>query len=361
MIKYRLTTMFVAVAVLAFHLSAGAQDAPQMPPRTDGAVKVDEHTSAPLQFSRSAEVSESAGAVWKYLTNSNNVAGLFDGVHSISRAKVGERRTVRLRSGGSVSETVLADDAKSRTFAYSIADTNPMDISDHLAVLTVTSADERKGSVVTWNHYFNAAGTDASVSMSKSLTDALVKLSAKHGGYADHGSNSGFNPAIVRQTRILKASKADVWAVVADGFGDAHVWSSNIGKITVTDRNGDKIVGDQRACFIPSFNGETKETITQYDEDKGVFAYSIDQGMPPFVTYGEAVWLVNEIDSDTTQITVEITAATAPGVPPQAIAFFRGAMTQQVVVAVDDAKYFIENDAVHPRKTAALQAAGGGN
>ncbi|MEO0422581.1 MAG: SRPBCC family protein [Pseudomonadota bacterium] len=361
MIESRLTITFVAVAAFTFHLSAGAQEAPQMPPRIDGAVNVDEHTSAPLQLSRSAELSKSAGAVWKYLTKSNHVAGLFDGVRSITSAKVGERRTVRLRGGGSVSETVVADDATSRTFAYSIGDTNPMGISDHLAVLTITSADERKGAVVTWNHYFNAADTDAAASMSESLSGALAKLSAKYGGFADHGSNSGFNPAIVRQTRILKASKADVWAVVADGFGDAHVWSSNIGEITVTDRNGDTIVGDQRACFIPAFNGETKETITQYDEEEGLFAYSIDQGMPPFVTYGEAVWLVNEIDRNTTQVTVEITAATAAGVPPQAIAFFRSAMTQQVGFAVDDAKYFIENDAVHPRKTAALQAAGGGH
>jgi len=360
MIKSRLTTAFFAIAAFTFHVNAVAQDAPQMPPRVDGVVSIDKHTGAPLQVSRSAELDISTGAAWKYLSDSENVADLFDGVRAISNANVGEQRTVRLRSGGKVSETVVADDAKSRTFAYSIADTNPLGISDHLAVLTITPADERKGSVVTWNHYFNMADADASESMSASLSGALVKLSAKHGGYADHGSNRGFNPAVVRQTRTLRASKAEVWTVVADGFGDAHIWSSNIGKITVTDHNGDKIVGDQRACFIPAFNGETKETITQYDEGKGVFAYSIDQGMPPFVTYGEAVWLVDEIDRHTTRVTVEVKAETAPGVPPQAIAFFRGAMTQQVGFAVDDAKYFIEKGAVHPRKTAALRAAKNG-
>ncbi|MDJ0712514.1 MAG: SRPBCC family protein [Woeseiaceae bacterium] len=363
MIHSRYKIAIATLIAFAFHTNGLAQEPPKLPPRIDGAVQVDEHTMAPLQFSRSAEVSATADQVWAYLSDTGNVASLFDEIRSISDADVGETRKVRLNGGGNVHETVVVNDGQSRNFAYSIADKNPMGIGDHLAVLTVLPADERKGSVVTWNHYFTAEGSDARSSMSASLDGAFAALTATFGGYASHGSNQGFDPVVVRQSRIVNASQAAVWEVVAEGFADAHVWSSSIAEITITDTNGDQVVGDQRACFIPAFNGETRETITQYDEDAGLFAYSVDQGLPPFVTYGEAVWSLTAIDRNTTQVTVEITAKTAPGVPPQAIAFFRGGMAQLVGVSVDEAKYFIERGRAHPRKIAALNQAGssGGN
>ncbi len=357
MIHSRHTIALAALAAFAFQTPVLAQEPPQMPPRIDGVVNVDDHTAAPLQFSRSAEVSASADTVWAVLSDGDGVASLFDNVRSISDANVGEERTVRLKRGGKVKEAVVANDGASRTFAYSIVGNNPMGVADHLAVVTVTPADERTGSVVTWNHYFSAEGSDARESMGVSLDSAFAALTAKHGGYARHGSNEGFNPVVVRQSRIVNASQSDVWAVVAEGFADAHLWSSSISKITVTDTNGEQVVGDQRACFIPAFNGETKETITQYDEDAGVFAYSVDQGLPPFVTYGEATWSLSPIDRNTTQVTVEIKADTAPGVPPQAIAFFRGGMWQLVGASVDEAKYYIERDKAHPRKLVALSQA----
>ncbi len=353
-----------AVVLLAASLCSvvWAQEAPQMPPRIDGAVNVDQHTTAPLQFSRSAELNISADRAWRYLNESRNVAALFDDIRSVSNADVGNQRTVILENGARLTETVVEKDSATRTFAYSIADRNPMGISDHLAVLTVAPADQRRGSVLTWNHYFAAEDGTVGGSMSESLDGALAALTTKHGGYEDHGSNEGFNPVVVRQSRIVDASRGEVWAVLAEGFAEAHIWSSSIASITVTDNNGDQIVGDQRACFIPAFNGETKETITQYDEEAGIFAYSVDQGLPPFVTDGEATWTLVSIDRNTTRVTVEIEANTAPGAPPQAIAFFRGGMSQLVGASIDEAKYFIEQDEPHPRKIAALSqssAAGG--
>ena len=357
MIHSRHTIALAALAAFAFQTTVLAQEPPQMPPRIDGVVNVDEHTAAPLQFSRSAEVSASADTVWAVLSDGDSLSELFDDVRSISDADVGEERTVRMKRGGNLNEAIVANDAASRTFAYSIVGSNPIGVADHLAVVTVTPADERAGSVVTWNHYFSAEGSDARESMGASIDSAFATLTAKHGGYSRHGANEGFNPVIVRQSRIINASQAEVWGVVAEGFADAHLWASSIAKITITDTNGEQVVGDQRACFIPAFNGETKETVTQYDEDAGVFAYSVDQGLPPFVTYGEATWSLSSIDPNTTEVTVEIKADTAPGVPPQAIAFFRGGMWQLVGASVDEAKYYIEQDKAHPRKLAALNQA----
>ncbi|MEO1118424.1 MAG: SRPBCC family protein [Pseudomonadota bacterium] len=357
MIHTRYKIAIAAIIATSLHTSGLAQEPPQLPPRIDGAVQVDQHTAAPLQFSRSAEVSATPDQVWAYLSENGNVASLFENVRSISYADVGETRRVKLNSGGTVNETVVTNDSQSHTYSYAISDKNPIGISDHLAVLTVSPADERDGSVVTWNHYFDAEDGNAGSSMSDSLDSALATLTAKLGGYASHGGNEGFSPVLVRQSRIVNASKGEVWKVVAEGFADAHVWSSSIAKITITDNNGDQVVGDQRACFIPAFNGETKETVTQYDEDAGIFAYSVDQGLPPFVTYGEAVWSLSAIDRSTTKVTVEIKAETAVGVPQQAIAFFRGGMAQLVGVSVDEAKYFIERGRAHPRKIAAVNQA----
>ncbi len=346
----------LAALLVTLTVSVFAQDAPTMPPRVDGSVAVDEHTAAPLQLSRSAEVRANTETVWSYLTDANNLPELFASIRSVDESKRGTKRVVRLANGGTVRETVVADDDSARTFGYAIADSNSMQIDDHLAVVTVLPADERQGSVVTWSHYFNAQGDKTRVEMANSLAAAFERLTDKFGGQATHGGNDGFDPATIRHSRIFNVDKNAAWQEIAVNFGQAHVWSSAIGSITVTKAGAAGELGDQRACFIPAFNGETKETIIQFDEDSGVFAYSVDQGLPPFVTYGAATWTMTELDRGRTLVTVEIKMDTAPGVPPQAIAFARAGMTQLVGSSIDEVKYYLERGTVHPRKIAAFNS-----
>lgn len=334
--------------------------APQFPPRIIGSVNVDENTSAPLQYSRSAELNASPDAVWAFITSNEGLAEILDPLESVSESADGKSRTLQFAGGPAVDEDIVANDASSRTHAYALAEPNPFGMSDHFGVITVMPADARAGSVLTWSQHFNHPDAGATVpGMVGVLDSALVNLSDKFGGLANHGGDEGFGPAMMVQTRLIEASADEVWSLVADGYSEAHLWSSAIGKITMTESEDGGKLGEVRACFIPAFNGEVKETVIQYDEEEGLFGYSIDQGLPPFATYGAATWSMSPVDADTTLVSVKIQLDIADGVPPQAVAFARTNFAAGMIVAIDDAKYFLEQSQVHPRKTAALAASTG--
>lgn len=354
------TTEAPAAPVETAAVEAPPEAAPQFPPRIIGSVNVDENTSAPLQYSRSAELTASPDEVWAHITSNNGLAEILDPLESVSESADGSSRTLQFVGGPAVVEYVIANDTSTRTHAYALAEQNPFGISDHFGVITVTPADARKGSVLTWSLHFNHPDAEAAVpGMIGVLDSAMVNLSDKFGGLANHGGDEGFGPAMMVQTRLIEASADEVWSLIADGYGEAHLWSSAIGKITLTESEDGGRLGEVRACFIPAFNGEVKETVIQYDEEAGLFGYSIDQGLPPFATYGAATWSMSPVDTDTTLVSVKIQLDIADGVPPQAIAFARTNFAAGMSVAVDDAKYFLERSEVHPRKTAALTASAG--
>ncbi|MEO1028747.1 MAG: SRPBCC family protein [Pseudomonadota bacterium] len=336
---------------------ASAKAASPFPPRIIGSVNVDDNTSAPLQYSRSAELNASPGEVWAFITSSKGLAEILDPLESVSETADGRSRTLQFVGGPAVVENVVANDAATRTHAYALAEPNPFGISDHFGVITVTPADAREGSVVAWSLHFNHPDAQAAVpGMISVLDSAMANLTGNFGGFASHGGDEGFGPAIMVQSRLVEAPMNEVWALMAEGYGDAHLWSSGIGSINLTKSEDGNRIGEKRACFIPAFNGEVKETIIQYDEEEGFFAYSIDQGLPPFATYGATTWSMSLVDEETTLLTVKIELDIADGVPPQAVAFARTNFSAGMRIAIDDAKFFLERGEVHPRKAAALKA-----
>lgn len=180
--------------------------------------------------------------------------------------------------------------------------------------------------------------------------EAANSLAVSLGGFTS-GTHHGFDDVTLTQTRIFSVSAEAVWAEVAENYANAHEWASVIESIEFEDAEGGSI-GDVRACFIPGLGGATREVITRYDEDDLTYAYTIDEGMPPFVTANEAIWSAQPIDENTSEVTVTINFSTAPGVPPQVIAFARANFYFFAGLGIEDLKYYLENGEVHPREIA---------
>jgi hypothetical protein len=230
------------------------------------------------------------------------------------------------------------------SFAYSLPAGNPLGLSNHLAVMQVRPAEERDGAVLSWQQYFDGETSDEVMAL---YTAAATSLTDRFGGYSS-GMHSGIADVTLTHTRVFNVSAQAVWAEVAENYANAHEWSSTIASIEFEDTDGK--IGDVRSCFIPGLGGSTREIITRYDEDNLTYAYTIEQGMPPFVTTNEAEWSVKAIDDNSSEVTVTIDFATAPGVPPQAVAFARTSFFMFAGFGIDDLKYFLENGAPYARQ-----------
>ena len=340
-LKTTAAVLAVATSLAATAPVAVAQD---MPPRVVGAVMVDELTMAPMQFTIEIELAASPVDVFAYVSDSNNVDDMIGAVSVVSVSNDGTSRDLTLADGTEVTETILVNDAGKMSFAYSLPDGNPLGMSNHLAVMQVRPAEERDGSVLSWQQYFDGETSEEVMAL---YTEAAANLTDRFGGYFS-GMHAGFADVTLTHTRVFSVSAQDVWAEVAENYANAHEWSSTIASIEFEDTDGK--IGDVHSCFIPGLGGSTREIITRYDEDNLTYAYTIQQGMPPFVTSNEAEWSVKPIDENSSEVTVTIDFATAPGVPPQAIAFARTSFFMFAGFGIDDLKYFLENGTPYARQ-----------
>lgn len=340
-LKTTAAVLAVATSLAATAPIAVAQD---MPPRVVGAVMVDELTMAPMQFAIEVELAASPADVFAFVSDSNNVDDMIGAVSDVSLSSDGTSRDLTLADGTVVTETILVNDAGKMSFAYSLPGDNSLGLSNHLAVMQVRPAEERDGAVLSWQQYFDGETSEEVMAL---YTEAAASLTDRFGGYSS-GMHSGIADVTLTQTRVFNVSAQEVWAEVAENYAAAHEWSSTIASIEFEDTDGK--IGDVRSCFIPGLGGSTREIITRYDEDNLTYAYTIEEGMPPFVTSNEAVWSVAPIDENTSEVTISIVFETAPGVPPLAIAFARTNFFMFAGFGIDDLKYFLENGAPYARQ-----------
>ena len=340
-LKTTAAVLAVATSLAASVPAAFAQD---MPPRIVGAVMVDELTMAPMQFAIEVELSAPPADVFAFVTNTDNIAKVVEGVDGAMMAADGMSRDLIMSDGSKITESIHVNDAGKMSFAYSLDEGNPMGLSNHLGVLQVRPAEEREGSVLTWQQYYDGQANNDDLAL---YTNAAANLAAELGGYIA-GTHNGLADVTLTHTRVFNVPAEDVWAEVAENYANAHEWSSVIESIEFEDTDGK--VGDVRACFIPGLGGATREIITRYDEDNLTYAYTIEEGMPPFVTTNEAVWSVTPIDENSSEVTVSIVFETAPGVPPQAVAFARTNFFMFAGFGIEDLKYFLENGEPYARQ-----------
>ncbi|MGR3513205.1 MAG: SRPBCC family protein [Paracoccaceae bacterium] len=340
-LKTTAAALAVATSLAATAPLAVAQD---MPPRVVGAVMVDELTMAPMQFAIEVELAASPTDVFDYVSDSMNVVDMISAVSAVAKSSDSMTRELTLQDGTRVAEDILVDDDGKMSFAYRLQDGNPMGLTNHLAVMQVRPAEERDGAVLSWQHYFDGETSDQVMAL---YTEAAASLTERFGGYSS-GMHSGIADVTLTHTRMFNVSAQAVWAEVAENYAGAHEWSSVIESIEFEDTDGK--IGDVRACFIPGLGGATREIITRYDEDDLTYAYTIEAGMPPFVTSNEAEWSVKPIDENSSEVTVSIVFETAPGVPPQAVAFARTSFFMFAGFGIDDLKYFLENGTPYARQ-----------
>jgi Polyketide cyclase / dehydrase and lipid transport len=156
----------------------------------------------------------------------------------------------------------------------------------------------------------------------------------------------------------INAPAKKVWSVLAHDFGNIDEWAS---AIPVSKVNADLPVPEGaevggRICStaVPGFR-DVQESFTYYDEQSMRFGYQASEGRPWFLKHAENHWVVHSLGPNTSLVETraEIDLSPFPGLFLAPL--FKLQMGRIGTQSLEELKYYVERDQVHPRKLIAQQ------
>jgi len=147
-------------------------------------IAINQHTSAPLQMTKTAELPVSPEEVFATLADYKAMPEWFPGMSAVTvdssnaETEKGEG-TVRVCSFGdqSMTEDIVLFDAPGK-LGYAIRDGNFMGMSDHFALVTVEPKND--GSLLSWHQFFNHPDVEAFKAKGGAMLDRAFKNLRAH-------------------------------------------------------------------------------------------------------------------------------------------------------------------------------------
>ena len=156
----------------------------------------------------------------------------------------------------------------------------------------------------------------------------------------------------------ISAPAEKVWCILAHDFSTIGQWASAIpASQAVPDLSapsGAQVGGRVCTTAVRGF-ADVQETFTSYDEPSMRFAYQATEGRPWFLKHAENHWAVHSLGPHTSL--VEVQAEIDMNLFP--VLFLAPLLKLQMgrvgAQTLEELKYYVERDQVHPRKLKAQQ------
>ena len=160
----------------------------------------------------------------------------------------------------------------------------------------------------------------------------------------------------IKQTFTINTSAETVWAILGHQFDRVSEWASGVyashGRNTGTVLLGAPSSG--RICDTKL--GPFKETITQYDEERRILAYTAQgDNMPFFVKGMSNTWTVTPLGQHQAQVEMRMEASLLPVFSLVMGPLMRIQLGGVLKEIQTEMKYFAETGMPHPRKVKAKQ------
>lgn len=143
----------------------------------------------------------------------------------------------------------------------------------------------------------------------------------------------------------------DVWEIVGNQFGSAHIWAS---ALTHTEGSGRKMteqVSENRTCDIKGM-GRIHERLLEFDVKNFALTYEVTNGFPFFVERGINRWTMTPEGSSTRlQSVADITTQGFVGMLMAPL--MKMQMKRLMHRLLEDLKHYVETGVPHPRKAIA--------
>ena len=146
----------------------------------------------------------------------------------------------------------------------------------------------------------------------------------------------------------INKSANDVWEVMGNQFGHAHVWSSNF--ITSKPGGEAKFDGlDYSLRDTTTERGNTIQELTAFDPASHSLAYEITAGAPEIAKRAASKWYIVEEGGQSVVHMDSIMEAKMP-LPEEMQAKLQMGLTASFQQLADELKYYVENGTPHPSK-----------
>lgn len=161
----------------------------------------------------------------------------------------------------------------------------------------------------------------------------------------------------VKQTKlspIINMSAAEVWQIVGPGFADTYKWSTAIDHSAGSgEAEFEGASCSNRTCELNA-KGFSKidETLTVYSDQKRELAYSVNAGMPGFVTYANNHWRIIEIGPNQCKVEMTITMRMKPLMGTMMGGMFRKNLNKTIDSVMNDLKVYAETGDISDEKKA---------
>jgi len=144
----------------------------------------------------------------------------------------------------------------------------------------------------------------------------------------------------------INKSISEVWEVMGNQFGHAHLWSSNF--ITSKPGGAKKFDGiDYSLRNTTTPNGNTIQELTSFDADEYSLSYEITAGKPEVAKFVSSRWYLAK-EGDSTLVKMDSLMEPKMDLPAEMEAKIKMGLTASFNQLATELQFFVENGKAHP-------------
>ncbi len=164
----------------------------------------------------------------------------------------------------------------------------------------------------------------------------------------------------VKREGAINVPASELWEMVGPGFIEVYKWSSSVDHAEGTGTpEFEGAVCSERFCDV-NVKGFSKisEKLTKYDEQKMNLAYSVQNGMPGFVTKAVNDWTVEPTGSNSSKLVMRAEFGAKGLMGALMTGMMEKKMTKTLDMVLQDAKIYAETGQVSEAKAKRIKKLG---
>ena len=148
----------------------------------------------------------------------------------------------------------------------------------------------------------------------------------------------------------IDAPAEKVWEVLGDNYENVGRWATVIPESAPRNNQEGELQG--RTCYTAY--GDTKEMITNWDEQNMTYSYQAD-GLPAIFKSGGSTWAIRPVGGHRSHVTMKLRMEFAP-LPGLLMGWLmKPRMDKDMDGLMDDLKHYVEKGTPHPKKLKSLE------
>lgn len=163
-------------------------------------------------------------------------------------------------------------------------------------------------------------------------------------------NNQKTNIMKIKVEQTINKNSQEVWEVMGNEFGNAHLWSSNF----KTSKPGGEAKFAGLAYSLrdtTTERGNTIQELTAFDASELTLTYKITTGAPEIAKSAGATWSLSAKSKNLTVLSMDFFLEPKMALNPEMKSKLEMGLTASVKELAEELKYYLENGEPHPNNS----------